>query len=139
MGLNKAWLIAINSSRGYDQSLPELSDQVKRKAVWWPIAQCLCSGLNPPPKSSCSGWTGCPIAYCCQVMAGRRRVGSLELPRSPAFAGQCLGNQPCPHHCWRNSGFAFKERRQYQNYFNQNAKRFFIFPLLLSSYFQAVK
>lgn len=93
-----------------------------------------------PPKSSCFGWTGCPFAYCCQVLAGGRRAGSVLLPCSPARAGQCLRKQPCPRPCWRNSGFAFKERRFYQNYFSQNAKRFFVSLLLLSpSYLQAVK
>lgn len=100
----------------------------------------LCSGLNLSPRVPVEAGQSCPFACCCPGLAGRRGAGSLVLPHSPAWAGQCSRNQPCPRCCWGNSAFAFKERSLYQNNFSENAKRFYVFPLLLSSsYFQAVK
>lgn len=132
MGLNRTWLVAIDSSRGYGQSLPELSGQMKRKAVWWPVPL-----LRPEPTAQEFLFRLDRRSLCLLLPgAGRwERAGSLVLPCSPACAGQCLRNQPGPH-CWRNSGFAFKEGRYYQNYFNHNHKVFgllsppvfFIFP-----------
>lgn len=55
-------------------SLPKLSGQMKRKAVWQPSPLCLCSDLTLPLKNACSGWTGCslPAASRCWQAGGEQ-------------------------------------------------------------------
>lgn len=131
-GLIATRLVAIDPSRGCGQSLPALpactpgpdeeEGRVMASPLFRPPPLNLCSGLDLVPKEPPGtleflfrlDWLS-----CCLLPPG---AGTWEesgvtgdAPRTPACPGQRLRNQPCPHRCWRNGGFAFKERKLYQN------------------------